>query len=1204
MKLKKLELTGFKSFSDKSAIEFPAGISAVVGPNGCGKSNIVDAIRWVMGEQSVKQLRGKSMEDIIFSGTNGKPPLNMAEVSLTLANDDGTAPEELKDFTEIMITRRLYRSGERAYFLNRQPCRLKDIHNIFLGSGMGAKSYAVIQQGNIGAITEAGPDERRIFIEEAAGITRYKTRKTEALRKVQATNQNLTRLTDIINEIKRQMASLKRQAQKAERFKNYQVRIRALDIRLGLHYFIERTEQIRDTKARLETLKDELIGYQTELKRIDAQMESIKLQRTRKMQEISDKKTRNFELQRTLDKKENDLQHLKIEVERLSGEISELNTARIEVGEKNEKIVSEINQVERQTIEIQTEINTVSAAIEHEKTASQSNRTTVETLTQSLETSKKKLMELVAQEARIKNIFQNASRNKESLQRRLRRVDEEEALARQNCSYLKNKEDNAREDRALLNDEIVGIDEQVAGLQEALDSLTRQLGHQAKCCQDLELKRKEIASKYSALKKMEDNFEWYKGGVKAVMQRFAAGNDLSPNSEPASGILGLMADVIEPAPSYETAVEAALGEILQYVIVRDQNTGQMAIEYLQQSSQGRSGFIPVSSIKIPDGDLHAEIQAEDLLVNHVSVRPGFKAMVGALFGHVVVTETLDQAVALYNRSKSPLAVVTKAGERICHQGLMLGGGPENQEGILSKKKEIKDLERNLSEIARELEGARTILLKTETEIGKIESALQEKSEFKRKTMEELTEAEKTLFRATENLKHARRQLEIIRLEQEQLMGESSDLDEELVKHNQAVSDIEKKVQEEQERVASTTREIKSVSSKIDEYNRITMDLQLKLTSFEAKLENSSNTLKRLKEFQKDGIHRFEQLKHDITLKTERRIVAGKKITEYTESINALHNQHQATRRDLEETEGDYRAIDSRIKENDQAQAEIQTKRESANEKIRTLEVELSQLEIKRENIENRLKERYHKPISELQIEIQSAESDTASTQLPIEEMETELDACRKKAAALADVNLGAIREYEELKERHDFLEGQQNDLINAIDDLHKVIRKINKITQEKFIGTFNLINEKLNEVFPRLFNGGGAKLTLTEPDKPLDSGVEFMIHPPGKKLTRLSLLSGGEKALSAIAFIFAIFLIKPASFCLLDEIDAPLDESNVFRFNNLLKIIGEKSQIVMITHNKRSMEFADTLFGVTMERKGVSKIVSVNFEHAETADAA
>jgi chromosome segregation protein len=412
MKLKKLEIIGFKSFYDKANIQFPQGISAVVGPNGCGKSNIIDALRWVMGEQSVKQLRGKSMEDVIFSGANSKAPLNMAEVSLTLSNDNGDSPEELKDFTEINLTRRLYRSGESAYFLNKQPCRLKDIHNVFWGSGLGSKSYAIIQQGKIGAITDANPEELRFFVEEAAGVTRYKNRKNEALRKINTTQNNLLRVTDIISEIKRQMASLKRQARKAEIYNNYQKQIKALEIYLGVHYFEDYASRIQETDSLLNELQDLDLSHVTEIKKLDASVEEIKLKRWQKNQEISEQKSSQFETQRNIDRNENDLIHLRREIKRLSEESVELKAARVQLEEKNHQMLSEIDQVKNEASAINEEITTVRTRIDQEKASTETITAKLAELDNDLESNKAGLMDLIAREAQYKNIYQTTINNK------------------------------------------------------------------------------------------------------------------------------------------------------------------------------------------------------------------------------------------------------------------------------------------------------------------------------------------------------------------------------------------------------------------------------------------------------------------------------------------------------------------------------------------------------------------------------------------------------------------------------------------------------------------------------------------------------------------------------------------------------------------------------------------------------------------------
>ena len=1215
MKLKKLEVIGFKSFYEKATIAFPPGISAVVGPNGCGKSNVIDAIRWVMGEQSVRQLRGKSMEDVIFSGTNGKPPLNMAEVSLTLSNDNGDAPEELKDFTEINLTRRLYRSGESGYFLNKQPCRLKDIHNVFLGSGLGSKSYAVIQQGNIGAITDAGPEERRYFIEEAAGTTRYKSRKTEALRKVELTKRNLLRVADITSEIKRQMASLKRQARKAELYNNYQRRIRELDIHLGVRYYDDFTEKIEQTEALLSELKDADIGHSSELKKLDAAVEEIKLKRWQKNQEISQQKSRKFEIQRNIDRRENDLEHLRSEIERLSRETDELVAARRQLEEKNQDMISEVAQVEKNTQDLKNEIGVARDDLSRERQAAQQINQKLETLNRELEKHKSHLMELISQETQYKNIYQNAANNKESLNRRLKRADEEEALAQKQINTAREKESQTQTTLASIRQEIEDLAQEIEQVRNRLDEKAKALAAQVKLAQTLELERNTTRSKYATLKKMEDNYEWYRDGVKAIMRAQSSSHKSQPapdeaqdddlpatNPDLAANVLALMADIIEADPVYETAIEAVLGESLQYIIVKDQQTGLDAIDYLQTHGAGRSGFIPVSSVKPIPMDAHHIPDSSRLLLNHISVKPGFEKAAEVLLGDVVITDTVQEAIQLFNQNGVLQRIVTKNGDVISRQGILVGGSKDKLSGILAKKNEIKELESQEVQLTRDLEKARDDQHDLESEVKTLESDMQKLIEKKNLSTQDEIEAEKALYKATEGLKNAQRHLEIVNLEQEQLLVEASDIDAEMTKYNQALADVTAKIEAAQDNIARRSGEIKTVSTEMDEFNKKIVDLQLNLTALNTKLENSAGSLRRLKEFHEDGLRRLEQLTVEIKQKRQKAEGSKFKIEDFEQSLSEMYAEIEKLEKVLDLNETDYQAIDERLKDSDNQISEIKSKRDETNEKFRLLELEQSERKIKRDNITSRLEERYQNSFGVLREDLNAPEPDSEDfSQMTVERLEEELTLCKTKIAKIVDVNLGAIKEYEQLKDRYDFLEEQRTDLEKAIEDLQKVIKKINKITQERFMETFHLINQKLAEVFPRLFNGGTAKLVLTQPENPLETGVEFMIHPPGKKLTRLSLLSGGEKALSAIAFIFSIFLIKPASFCLLDEIDAPLDDANVFRFNDLLQIIGEKSQIIMITHNKRSMEFADMLFGITMEQKGISKVVTVNLRKTQEA---
>ena len=1194
MKIRKLDIFGFKSFLDKASIAFPPGISAIVGPNGCGKSNVIDALRWVMGEQSVKQLRGKTMEDIIFAGANGKPPLNMAEVTITLANDNGHAPEEFRDYSEISVTRRLFRSGESAYLINRQPCRLKDIYNLFIGSGVGTRTFAVIQQGNIGAIIDAGPEERRLFIEEAAGVTRYKFRKNEALRKVKATEQNLLRINDIIAEVNRQMAGLRRQAKKAERYKSYQQRASAIDTYLLLHYYDDYHRQIQDTDALLHDLKDTDISHVTQLKQIDAAVEEVKLKRWQKNQVIANQKSEKFETQRKIDRTEADRNHLKEEIARLDAEGHELTNAQLELKTKTATIGSEVAQVQSQNSALGEDISRIKALIEAQRAGSQELQDKLNRLNQDLESHKKDLMNLVAEEARYKNIYQNASNDRENLKRRLKRIDEEVVLASRKVSSAEKEKTASQQKLDRIRQDVRILESQIDEIKTKLSSQTAGLGAQVKQTQTLELERNKARSQLGALKKMAANYEWYRDGVKAIMRaRQPADDSGAGGPSPLKGIIGLLADVIEPDQGYETAVEAVLGEALQYILVEDQHAGAQAIAYLQNSSAGRSGLLPVSATKPLAGTGRAPIDPQYRLLNHISVRPEYKPVAEALLGHVAIVPTMTEALERFNQNGRVQTIVTQTGDVVSHQGVMTGGSQDQLAGILAKKQELKSLEAQSAQLDQQLATAQKRQQEMEESLRQTETELQQCISRKGSANEEAIEAEKALYRFSEDLKNARRHLEIIELEQEQLMGEESDLDEELAKYNQALAKIAAEVEQAQARNAETSQQMGRISSQLEHHNQKVVDFKLQLTAMHAKLENGTATLARLREFERDSNMRLEQLQKEILQKQGKRAAAQQKIAEADDSLHHLYDGLKRLEAELADNESEYSAIDAALQENDERSAAIQTEREKTMEKIRLVELDLSEKRIKQENLAGKVQERYHTSIAGLRMQ-QSQRSD--QLQMSIAEMEKELQRFQTKLSAIGDVNLGAIKEYEELKERFDFLSIQRDDLVKAIEDLHKVIRKINRITQERFMTTYEQVNEKLKEVFPKLFEGGSARLELTDPLKPLETGVEYMVHPPGKKLTRMSLLSGGEKALSAIAFIFAIFLIRPASFCLLDEIDAPLDEANVIRFNNLMQIIGSKSQIIMITHNKRSMEFAETLFGVTMEHKGISKVVSVNLQ--------
>ncbi|MCP4159475.1 MAG: chromosome segregation protein SMC [Deltaproteobacteria bacterium] len=1186
MKLKKLEIAGFKSFLEKAVLKFPEGVSAIVGPNGCGKSNVVDALRWVMGEQSVKQLRGKSTEDIIFAGTNGRAKSNVAEVSLTLENDN-TGPDSIKEYSEVMITRRVYRSGETAYFLNKQPCRLKDIHNIFLGSGMGSRSFAVIQQGNIGAITDAGPNERRLFIEEAAGITKFKARKKETLKKIEATQDNILRVNDIILEIEQRMSALTVQAKNAEKYKNYQDTIRRLDLMSAVFYHDYYSVQIEETEKILTGFSSNEVEFTSKIFKSESVIETIKLNILNRNQEIDKSRKNLFELQRKIDNSENNLEHFKTEIKRLSEEITASEKSITEIEKKNESLQDEIKESKNKTSSSEDEIKLIEDKLSAELAKLSLIEKEQKRLNDDAETENFQLIRGTKKEAEITNTIKNTETKISDIERRLKIIDEEVISSSKN---LTERENTAKK----YNDELLDIDEEIEQLDDDIElyrkkhaGLSKDLENSQEQLRNIELENNRIQSKHTTLKKMEDNHEWYRDGVKAVKKRMKEHYKLKPSDKP------LIADILTAEPGFENALEAALGESIQYFVIEDSDEGKDLIEYLRKFSKGRSGFIPLATFK--SSDLNYHDNGFDLLINHVDIKKGFSEITESIIGNIIFANDLNEATQIWLETNIP--VVTQAGDFITENGILTGGSKDKLLGVLAKKKEIKDLEKRIKTLSKDYDENSKKHDDISENINKEKKDLDKTIKYKEESLKERVDVEKSILKINEELKHNKDLATKLKTEQENLEIEIENILEEKEKNELKINDVLESVKTSKLKIENITNEITEITQKASGHNKEVMDLKLKLTTLKTQSESSTTALKRLEDFLKDGLL---QLEREIALKSknsEKKDKTEDDIVNFEKTLVESHKNYKVLSEKLVESEEEYKKTEEELRINEKELSKLSKEKDETVGKIRFHELEQSQRKMKKENVAARVLERYHSKIetfeSEFRVEL---ENDKIEKQEDLEKIEDNLSKLKKRLNKLGDVNLGAINEYEEVKERSDFLNSQKEDLEKSIQDMEEIIKKINKVSQEKFIAIFNEINIKMSEVFPTLFDGGKAELIMTEPSKPLETGVELMIQPPGKKVSRLSLLSGGEKALSAIAFVFSIFLIKPASFCILDEIDAPLDDANVYRFNKLLKIIGERSQILMITHNKTTMEFADILFGVTMEKKGISKVVSVNFE--------
>ena len=1182
MKIKQLDITGFKSFVDRTTMAFPEGISAVVGPNGCGKSNIVDAIRWVMGEQSVRLLRGKSMEDLIFSGTEKRPPLNVTEVALTLINDNGNTPEQYRGFSEIMVARRLFRSGESAYFINKQPCRLKDIQNLLMGTGVGSRTYAVIEQARITNLIDAGPEERRLFIEEAAGTTRYKSRKNEALRKIERTQQNLVRINDVITEVKRQMNSLKRQARKAERYKTCQKQVERLEINLANYQYKAICAKMRETEALVQSLRDTDLKHGSELAKLDAAIEEIKQEQAAKHQEISEHKARRYQLQRNIDKLEGDLEYGTKDLERFIAEAEQLKVEIREIEDKDDEISLECRDLDERSLALQQQIEQIKETVKQEEPTGRALKDRLAKLKETLETKKTELMNLATRKAAYQNTLQNTSQTKATLARRLEHIKKEKTETESKILRL---------EKALrkINEQLHALKQDLKEMSETLETSNKELlekrevlARQVRKVQICEAEKQKIRSRHGALKKMDENYEWYKEGVRAIMREW---NSQDPEQ---IEIHGLVADVIEAEPSYEAAVEAALGETLQCVIVRDQEGGVAAIDYLRAQSAGRGAFIPIKELR---PIMNTSAASQNPLIEHMRVKEDYKHLIRSLVGHVVVAQDLKAALHLWNNNGCPVAVVTQKGDRVCSQGILIGGSPDNvASGILAKKREIKELGKQLSQLETSTAEAKSVQERLEAETIALETQIQKARQIQRQKSQGEMDLEKELYRLGEELKHTHHRLKILDLETQQIKGEETDLDQELSGYEGVLFDLSHEIQTTESAIVREDVEVREISEGLDSFNEKLVGLRLELTKLQAQYDNGRNTLRRLRDFQDERVGKLSYLTSQFKQREQDKIAVEQSLARDRDKIASLYRELKTLEEALDEMETEFQTIEGVLVDNDRALSDVRSAQQQALQKIQQLELKQAERGMQREHLVSRIQERYHR-------DIEGSDHEDDAGALSVEETEKALARYREQITKMGDVNLPAIQEYEAMEERYRFLTEQRDDLVEAIDALRRVIRKINRTSLKRFMKTFRTVNEKLQEVFPSLFEGGTARLVLTDPKRPLESGVSFFVHPPGKKLTRMSLLSGGEKALAAIALIFSIFLIKPSAFCVFDEIDAPLDDANTYRFNQLLRQIGTDSQVIMVTHNRQTMQVADALFGVTMEDKGISKLISINLEN-------
>ncbi len=1179
MKIKKLTIHGFKSFADRTQFTFPTGTSAIVGPNGCGKSNIVDAIRWVLGEQNARHLRGKLMEDLVFVGSDSRKPVGMAEVTLTLSNDSGKAPASYANFPEIEVQRRLYRSGDSEYYINKVPARLKDIVDLFRDTGIGTKAYSIIEQGQVGWLVTAKPTERRAIFEEAAGINKYKHKKDAALRRLDATRQNLTRVSDIISEVKRQLNSLNRQAKKAERYKLLKDELRSIDLYhshlLHQSFTAEHAELAKESTR----IKDEELALTTERDRHQGALEQANLEYIKKETEYKDLRERSFGMERL------------VQMEERQAELARLRSD--ELKRSSERLLSDIEELKAQnasSTELITmlgkELDDLGSTLALEKTKLAENEAALRLVAGELQEKESELkteetasLEMISRSSGIKHSLENCLREENSLREREAKIKTEREEAARELA----KKDAPVEGLISQISEIDAKREQT-GAESLLTAEKLKNLEEEKERKDAALKEyeAELASKSARLRSLEEMTSRMEGlgdGARNVMLEHKS-----------SAVHGLIADIIETTPGFERAVEAALGDRLQYIMVDNQSDAIDAIEYLQDSSKGRGSFMPVKGSRQKNKpETNASLpQGTSPLKEEIRSSSEYGQLVKDLLDGVLVVKTLKEAAAIWEQNQSNYTLVTLSGEIIDPDGVITGGSASGSAGgLLQRKNEIKDL----TEKTTELDG-KVLSLTAETE--RIRSAISESKAlietYKEKRHSE--ELEKINLEGTlERIKNEKRHL----CEQEAaLASETTKTDEMLVaikdkkialSREREDLDCEKAVLDE--RLHELRAGLSELRTKKESVALLVTESRIELASSNEKLEHLSKRLSEIEDTIKETLQRIaaktreiDQNAKEVEIKDAEAAGHSEKLTELLKSKDALRREEVLGEEALGEAARAAKEMESEIKK-------LTSSINALHEESGKLQIKLRELELKSENLCENTIERYGTDIREYT----PAEDTTTLAPQELAERVTEL---REKLGSMGEVSLGALEEFEEQQVRYNFLLEQQTDLVNSSDKLQNAINRINRTTREKFKETFEAVNKVFKESYPKFFRGGHAELQIVGEGDILDCGIEIVAQPPGKKQQNINLLSGGEKALTATALVFSIFLIKPSPFCLLDEVDAPLDDANIDRFNGFVKEMSAKSQFILITHNKRTMEIADSLYGITMEEPGVSKAVSVN----------
>ncbi|UCG11214.1 MAG: chromosome segregation protein SMC [Deltaproteobacteria bacterium] len=1181
MHIKQIELFGFKSFVDKAIVTFSTGICAVVGPNGCGKSNLVDAVRWVLGEQSAKQLRGKLMEEVIFNGANGRPSLNFAEVSLVLSNEDGKVPPPYHEYSEIMVTRRLFRSGDSEYYINRTPCRRMDISKLFMDTGIGHRHYAIIEQGKISHVVESKPEDIRALIEEAAGITKFKVKKRAALRKIELTKQNLLRLGDIISEVSRQLSSLKRQARRANRYRTLKKEIKRLEITRSLHHYRRWQQEVAVREQDLRSQEDAQSQGAAHLAGLDSEITN-RSSRMRQLEEAFQRSRETlFRINNEISSDENNLLHLQRQTQELAERRKRLSREIEEQAEREQQLIQERDLL---AAEQQNLAEACSAA---ETLATQlsidlnQKKLHLDEMTTRLDEGKADLVDLLGEMAGVRNQQLSTSKRLEELDRRRRRREKEH-------SELQSENDRLQPQSQRLDQEIAATRTRMDRLTAEADDLSRksqEFGTQLQECKQAitahEASFHKHQSQLQVFAEMERSYAWFSDAVRTIITAME-------NDKLQCNIRGAVAELLEVDAVHRGAVEAVLGGRLQALVVDSPLDACTALKHLKRTGAGRNYFIPLSLVN----ETPEPVTSDDgpvPLRTLVRPRPGYEPVVHFLLANVLYCTDLEQALNWWQAHPQKCVLVTPEGDLIAQDGTLWGGSQEQQISILEKQDQRRSLEVEVATLANSLEAENFELQQIEERHAQVTSGLESAQKQMQQLRNQLLEHEKERYRLDAEKQMLTERVAMLELEREQDEEEIKQLQVVLSQNERTLEDLEESRQDLERNLEGTQEERRELTSLVESLNEQATSQQVSVGGLVEKKEAARASYERVLGYHAEVEKRLQQLEAEREACKNQTGQLGQEEQETRGRLERARRHLQEQEATLGTEEKHWREFESRQHELEARRIKLLQEDKQQEQDIQRLRHEVAELNLKIQYVIHQAKDRYHLDLSK----------ETASEleeSVDLERLDAKVQRLRDRVARIGEVNLTAIQEYEDQSKRHEFLTAQRDDLIQSLDGLKKAISRINKTTRKRFLQTLEAVNRKLEEVFPLLFNGGSGHLQLLTDRDPLEAGVEILVQPPGKRLTSMTLLSGGEKALAAAALLFSLYMIRPSPFCILDEVDAPLDDANIDRFIKVLKRISLDSQVILITHNKRTMETSDLLLGVTMEEPGISKIISVNFQ--------